>query len=205
MAIIITEADIRKSRVYVPLKLKETLSRVIGHLCIEPVANPKSTALQPMPNYYRENRMLRQQFMMGILAHCYLNRDYKLAEIGGFTSPDGGEMKRPLNFCMDGDDYDEWAGSHVINQLERMKKSKDRYAADNKSYTIGDAVYDLLYDYKGFEKMILGAIQDELTMLNDPCDRLSSMMAMQTGPEVMETARAEMTKLFGSLRDAVHE
>lgn len=205
MAIIITEADIRKARVYVPLALKETVSRLIGHLCIEPVANPKSTELQPMPNYYRENRMLRQQFMMGILAQCYLLKDYKRAEIGGFTSPDGGKMSKPLNFCMDADDYDDWAGSHVINQLERMKKSKDRYAADNKSYTIGDAVYDLLYDYKGFEKMILGAIQDELTMLNDPCDRLSSMMAMQTGPEVMETARAEMTKLFDSLRDAVHE
>lgn len=201
MAIIITETDIRKAQFYVPLAIKETLSRIIGHLCIEPVANPKSTELQPLPNYYRENRKLRQQFMMGILAHCYLGKEYRRAEIGGFTSPDGGKMTKQLDFCMDTDDYDEWAGSHAVNQLERLKKSKDRYAADNKSYTIGDAVYDLLYDYKGFEKMILGAIQDELAMLNDPCDRISSMINIQSSPEVMDAAKAEIAKMFDSIKE----
>ena len=97
---------------------------------------------------------------MGILA-TMLNRAFALQAVTVRGDESGEE--RHLAWCMDEDVYTEWASSHVMNQLERMKKSKDTELVNR--------VFDFLYDYKAIEMMLSGAIRDELEINNDVFNR----------------------------------
>lgn len=154
----ITAEDIAKAVTYTDLEIKEVLARGIAQLCIEPVEVVSDDA-EALPPMYRENRKLRAQFQMGILASL-LQREFtkQMVTVHG----EDGDKEQPLAWCMDADDYRLWASSHVMNQLERMKKAKGADA---------DRIFDLLYDYKAIEMTISGAIRDELEALNDPFNR----------------------------------
>ena len=157
--IIITAEDIKNASAYTTLPAKEVLTRSVAQFCIEPVEVEvdKDTPLPPM---FRENRKLRSQFMMGILASL-LGKEYTLQTVK-IRGEEGAE-EHQLAWCMDEDDYNLWASSHVMNQFERLKKSKDAEVVNK--------LFDFLYDYKAIEMMLLGAIRDELDVANDPFNR----------------------------------
>lgn len=155
----ITEKDIENAVLYTKLSGKEQIARSIGQLCVEPV-EVVSNETETLPPMFRENRKLRQQFQMGILAFL-LRREYpqQTVKIKG----EDGASETPIALCMDEDCYDEWAESHVMNQLERLKKSSNKEMVNR--------IFDILYEYKAFELMISGAIRDELEVLNDGFNR----------------------------------
>ena len=92
-------------------------------------------------------------------------------------------------------EYDDWAGSHVINQLERLKKDKTK--------KVSNTVYDLLYDYKAFEGMIFGAIRDELEARNDALHRAAAVLCEIT-PDMIKNAVGEIREAAKNGGDA-HE
>lgn len=155
----ITAEDIQNATTFTSLSIKEVVARAIARLCIEPVEIISDDG-EPLPTMFRENRKLRQQFQMGILANL-LGREITLQKLKIRT--DDGVEEKALAWCMDEDEYNEWAGSHVINQLERLKKGADKELANR--------VFDFLYDYKAIEMMISGAIRDELEAHNDLFNR----------------------------------
>lgn len=170
MAVItITESDLAKASTYVPIEAKNGIARIVATFCVEPV---DGTGAVPV---YRENRKLRQMFLMGILAELYLHRDYHIQKV---TVDETGE-EQDVRLLMQLSDYDEWAESHVINQLERLKKDKTK--------KVSNTVYDLLYDYKLFESMIFGAIRDELEARNDPLRRAAAVLCEITPDMIKAT------------------
>lgn len=179
MAVIIHEDDIRNGLKFVPLEQKELMTRLIASLCIE--KNETAGEVETVPPMYHENRMRRQQFLMGILAY-YLKRDYELAELT-ITGTDGKPEKKAVNFCMSIDSYNEWAGAHVMNQLERLKRSKNE--------DVRNGVYDLLYDFHNMENMLLGAIRDNLESANDLVKRFINLAQISVTPDVLKQLMEE--------------
>ena len=154
----ITADDVMGAITYTSLSMKESLARGIAGFCIEPVEVKEGE--EALPTMFRENRKLRQQFQMGILA-TLLGREFELQTVS-LRGDESGE-ERKLAWCMDEEEYNAWASSHVMNQLERLKKGKDSEVVNR--------IFDILYDYKAIELMLSGAIRDELEVHNDIFNR----------------------------------
>lgn len=184
-AITITEEEVANASTYVSLESKAEISKIIAIFCVEPVKSEDGLVV------YRENRKLRQMFMMGILAEMYLHREYKMQTV----KLEGDEEAKEVRLLMDLDDYDVWASSHVMNQLERLKKDKTK--------KVSNYVYDLLYDYKAFENFVYGAIRDEIEKQNDPMRRAMALLGAALTPEnlkAMKEAASEITKQIGDAK-----
>ena len=189
--IVITTEDIQNAESYIPVTLKEAAVRMMATLCIEEAKGEKEAQGLTLPTIYRENRLHRQQFAMGILAGFYLKKPYRMAKLQ-YIDGKGETHAEDINYMMDTEELDIWAGSHVMNQLERIKKKRDGCA---------DKVYDLLYDLKGFENMLTGAIRDELERRNDPLRRMMELF----GQAVSADALAALQKNLDGAKAAVKE
>lgn len=186
-SITIKESDIEAARDYMPIATKEQMARLLTTLCVEEVPNPASSKVQPLPNLVRENRRMRQQCLYGVFVQYYLNMSEELQELE-YIDRDGEKKTQKANYCLSADAADRWAGSHVFNQMERLKRAKGK---------VSEKVYDIMYDYKTFENIFLGSISDEVRGRNDPALRMVQLMNMQASPEdlrqlvdVVETYKA---------------
>ena len=73
--------------------------------------------------------------------------------------------------------YDEWGKVAVFNQLDRLKQSKNP--------DVRNRVYDILDDYRELCKMISTEIAMELTVRNDPFNRIAVWLMEQIPPELI--------------------
>ena len=193
--IVITTEDIQNAESYIPVTLKEAAVRMMATLCIEASDSGKEADGLPMPPIYRENRMRRQQFTMGILAGFYLKKRYRMAKLQ-YRDKKGETREEPINYMMDTEELDNWAGSHVMNQLERIKKKRDGCA---------DKVYDLLYDLKGFENMLTGAIRDELERRNDPLRRMMELFGQAVSADALAALQKNLDGAKAAVKEAMDE
>ena len=190
--ITITEEDILGAQTYMPLTAKEMLTRAVAEFCIEPV-EIKADKTEALPPMFRENRKLRHQFQMGILA-TMLHREYAVQKVTYRDSDDGAEHE--LTWCMDEDEYDIWAASHVTNQMERMKKTKNS--------AVVNRLFDLLYDYKAIELMLTGAIRDALEEHNDGFNRVMQFFSVSaTQAAINSLTEGELRTLLKREVDSV--
>ena len=118
---------------------------------------------EQMPPMYMINDSLKSRYLLGAFVGMYLGMKYE---------PDASDK-----LLMSEMDYDKWAGSHVLNQMERLKRDTD----------VRDKCFDLLYDYRMLEKRFHSAIIGLLTVQNDPVIRQNEMMAnqMKALPELL--------------------
>lgn len=181
-AIKITEKDIMDAESYVSISTKEKYTRAVALLCLEPVTIIDGE--QTLPTMFRENKKIKAQYLMGMLA-TLLQRPFESEKLS-----DGKE----LTGCMAEADYDLWAGSHVMNQLERLKKVKDS--------TVVNKLFDVLYDYKAFELMLTGAIRDELEARNDPFNRAMKWFSLSAADAaVKEIVSGELRNIVKNGKD----
>lgn len=177
-AINITEKDILDADTYINLEIKEKFVRAIAFICTEPVEIQNDSETLPM--MFRENKKIKAQYLMGVVANL-LKKPFE-----SVTLPTGEELVG----CMCDMDYDKWAESHVMNQLERLKKTKDKAVADK--------LFDLLYEYKAVESMLTGAIRDEMEIRNDPFNRAMQWLGVSAADagikELVSMAIREATK-----------
>ena len=166
--ITITEEDILNASSYVGISLKERLARAIAYPCLEPVEVQFDE--QALPTMFRENKKIKAQYLMGTLA-TLLHRPFESEKLN---------TGEELTGCMAEDDYDLWSGSHVMNQLERLKKSKNSEMVNK--------LFDLLYDYKAFEIMLNGAIKDELEVRNDMFNRAMEWFSVSAADAAVKEA-----------------
>lgn len=176
-AINITEQDILNAADYINIGVKEEFTRAVAFVCLEPVEVQYDGA--SLPTMFRENKKIKAQYLMGTLA-TLMGKPFEAQKL---------KSGEELSGCMSEDDYNLWASSHVMNQLERMKKSGSKTAVNK--------LFDLLYDYKAFEMMLTGAIKDELEVRNDPFNRAMQFFSNASLQAAMDSlADGELKKLL---------
>ena len=188
-SVLITPEALEHANTYVPVTEKQMVSRAVAFFCceaVQPDAGDSMREFPKLPMMVQENRKLRQQFQMGLLAD-YLGAEYPL-EVAVIPGEDGKETEQPLPHCMAVEEYDKWASAHVINQLERLKKNRE----------VSDIVFDLLYDYKGYENMISVAIRDYMDQMNNGFNRVMEYISLFS---TEEAAKAVMQSLMQSKED----
>ncbi|MBR5285691.1 MAG: hypothetical protein IKU30_02225 [Clostridia bacterium] len=117
------------------------------------------------PPLKRENVVMKSLLLMQVLLEKYLKID----------TPDEFRAK----------DYDEYASAHLLNQLERYKRD----------VTLKDKTFDLVADYKEFEKYVNTAIFNIKASENDGLTRFADAVKLMGTPENIEKLSAELRAL----------
>lgn len=156
--ITITGGMIKKANTYIPVMEKQRMVEAIAPLCVAKVklsyvpTGANDDEAKAAPDRHQEVKCLTNLFLMGILAHEYLRVPYE----GDEPKEGYRHLQMPANI------YDQWAGSHVMNQLERLKKDKE----------LTEVIFDLMYDYKELRFLLTNEIETILGHNNDPVWRL---------------------------------
>lgn len=174
----ITEQDLLGANTYMQIQDKIDFVNYAAQRCFDKVeirTDGNVEADSGMPPYFKDSQERKNRYMMGALVRFYLKKEYEPVQ--------GDE------WLMSADDYDRYAGGHVINQIERMKscaRTRDR-------------AFDLLADFRALEKMLNTEVYGMLQVMNDPVSRLNRMVFMQAKaaatPEVMRNAAMELDAL----------
>lgn len=169
--ITLTKEIILNARDYIPIERKHIWCRNVAATVVAPVTVTSGDHSVLLPDRHEENTMARMMALASALAQNYL---------GVYSEEDVLQAK----------DYDEIMGSHLVNQMERMKSDKD----------IRDKIFNILYDYSELKKMLNTEIYSRIGHLNDTLAR--AMVALQSvSPEGME----EMAQQAQELKAVVHE
>lgn len=151
--VIITEKSILSAKRYIPLATKEKWAAENAQKCFDRLAITADG--EAMPPMYMVNTGLRSRYLMAALAGMYFGFEYETDETD--------------EQLMSETDYDKYAGSHIINQIERLKAN----------YEVRDECFDLLYDYHDLEKRFGNQINGLLNIQNDYVLRQGEVMSAQ--------------------------
>lgn len=178
----ITEEVLKNASDYAKLADKTAFVDYCTRRCITQVTVSlgMETGNDAMPDMWMEDTFLKSRYLMTAFAVLYLGLDPK-----GMTE-EGDE------WLMEAGQYDRFAGSHVFNQLERMKGNAE----------LRDKVFDLLRDYRDLEKRLNTSVYGMLNVMNDPANRFSQKMAMDTSQTSLEEMQKELEKLGPMLEEA---
>lgn len=157
----LTKEMIQAAKDYVPVAVKEQWVSDCAEKCFDRLSITADG--EQMPPMYMVNDSLKARYLMGAFVGMYLGLKYE---------PDESHA-----LLMSAEDYDKWSGSHVFNQIERLKRDPD----------VRDKCFDMLYDYRMLEKRLHSSVLGLLTVQNDPVIRQNEMMAAQVKamPEVL--------------------
>ena len=177
--IVLTEDSIKKAVSYAPVAMKENFVDHCAMKCLQRVqVNLDVDNDTAMPNMYMEDTFTKSRYLMTALAVLYLGIPMK-------------EVQSEINdaWLMERDEYDRWAMSHVLNQLERMKGKAE----------LRDKVFDLLRDYRDLEKRLSTAIYSALNVMNDPANRFFQKIQMDTSAEALEASKKNLEDLMAEV------
>lgn len=172
--ITLTKEAIMNAVDYIPIERKHIWCRNVAAACVVKVTvtgNGADNNLFTLPERWEENTMARQMAMASALAQNYL---------GIYSEEEVLQAK----------DYDEIMGSHLINQLERMKSDRD----------VRDKVFNILYDFNELKKMLNTDIYSRLGHLNDTLSRALAAMQM-VRPESMQELQDQINEISTAVSD----
>ena len=188
--VVITEDIIRNADSYLSLVSKTVLARMGAKECITPVTEAytsvgfkttEAAVLKNSPDRYIEDIAQKELYLMGVFARYYLKQ---------FSGD---------RVSMSVDSYDLWASSAVFNQLERMKSSKSLGSE------LKDKIFDMLYDFKQFHKMLGCEIVSLVQTMNDTAERLVETINSSMTPDTLESVSQELDSLKEQMQAAVEE
>ena len=167
--------DVERARSYVPIAEKTAFAERVSRKCRYAVrlgVQDNGETLGAIPDMHMENTEKKARYMMGALVKLYLN--------GEFAGVEDDELLPSW------DEYDQMAGAHLLNQIERLKGDK----------SVRDKCFDLMQDYRTLEKMVNAELYSTLQVENDPVSRLLAFLQTATTPEKMQelTRQAEAVK-----------
>ena len=151
--IVITKEMLLAARDYVEIGVKEAWCKENAMKCFDKLAITADD--EPVPPMYMVNAGLKARYLMAAFAAFYLRQDFEALESD--------------NALMSVEEYDRWAGSHALNQIERWKQDRE----------LRDKCFDLLSDYKDLEKQFSIHINGLLAAMNDMVIRQNDYMAAQ--------------------------
>lgn len=173
----ITEQIMEKASTYMPLMLKEAVAASYAYACVRETQNiwdfakvlngdadqfdPTEQDLYGLPPTYCENTQMKSRVLMGVLLTSYLHVKDSSDDI----------------LCSI-DEYDGWAGAHIMNQLERFKTNPK----------FKSKVFDIMSDYKDLERRLNAAIYAVCKDINDPCSRMIKAFSYLSSEEALEKA-----------------
>ena len=163
---VITEEAMAEVNTYVPIRIKTELIDRLAEKCIirsEITASIDGEDML-MPPMYREDTNVKSRYLMGIFVRLYL--------CGTFKPDDEKDI-----WIIPEDEYDKWAGGHVFNQIERFKQNQK----------LKNICFDMISDYKDFEKRFNTEVYSLINAMNDPVARqLAAMQASVTPDSVKD-------------------
>ena len=176
----ITEDIILSATLYVPIAKKSALARAFAEDCISKVEIKLNgdDASSILPPRYQENPMMKSLYGMMTLLSEYLHM---------MPTDDEG------NVSMDADTFDEWGASSIMNQLDRMKSSKNQ--------EIRNRVYDILDDYREFYRMLGVEISSILANKNDMLSRFMQYFQSEITPDLMKGLMDNLTSVMQEAKD----
>lgn len=164
--IIITPETLENASDYIPLLERQEMLETIARLCVVKVKMEVkltgSAETVNMPERYQEHRIMTKMYLMGVLALKYLHVNY---------DGDDRSLQMPANI------YDQWAGSHVLNQIEKLKSDK----------TVGEKAFRILKDYRDFCNDLYREIDILIGHQNDVVYRMMDAMNASIRQTTMET------------------
>lgn len=174
---IITEEIILNATLYIPIAKKSALARAFADDCISKVEIKLNgdDASSILPPRYQENPMMKSLYGMMTLLADYLHM---------LPTDDDG------NVSMDAATFDEWGEASVMNQLDRMKSSKNQ--------EIRNRVYDILDDYREFYRMLGVEINSILANKNDVLSRFMQYFQSEITPDMVSDA---VERFMGTLEE----
>ena len=163
----ITEATMAQADTYIPLTMKEMIANDMARACVKrtDLIHPFGDKAEYSGEYgvspvYCESPGSKARVMMTVMMVMYLH-------IWGEDTP----------YLCEVSAYDQWAGAHVLNQLERFKAGPYREKA-----------FDILADYREMEKCLNSAIYAVLRELNDPVKRFMEALGTMASAEGIQSA-----------------
>ena len=157
----ITEDIILNATLYIPIAKKSALARTFAEDCISKVEIKLNDDV--LPPRYQENPMMKSLYGMMTLLSDYLHM---------LPTDDDGDIS------MDAASFDEWGEASVMNQLDRMKSSKNQ--------EIRNRVYDILDDYREFYRMLGVEISSILANKNDVLSRFMQYFQSEITPDIVK-------------------
>lgn len=164
----LTEDMIRKAESYLGLHAKEAIVRTVLPGCVKRIfdydygKDEYQTAEDDLPTtmpMYGEDTEFKSRVVLGTVLHYYLGLDI-------------GE-----NLSIDADLYDQYAGSHVMNQIERFKANPE----------LKSKAFDMLADIRDFEKRLNCAVYSLLQLKNDVAGRVLTALGTMMSQEALES------------------
>ena len=179
----LTEQQIEKAESYVSLIQKEEFVEACMKQCLGSVEVSLASGDEhaAMPTMFMESTFMKSKYLMCAFIRLYLKEEAETEEGDEWLLSTGA--------------YDEWAGSHVFNQLERMKDKKE----------LRDKCFDLIKDYRDLERRLTTAIKGYMAVLNDPINRLYHRVYMETDESALENAKKQVEKLKEELETLAKE
>ena len=170
MAFKVTKELLKNAITYMPLRSKIGVAKQIADLCLEDIdtdeQNKIGESLIALPHLKGEDLALKNMLLLNTLIGYYFDQDMP-------------EDKDPY------ERYDEYAGGHLLNQIERFKSDPE----------VKDIVFDLLSDYKEFKKIVDTELYNRKANCNDLIPRFSAAVAVLSTPETMNTIIEELKRV----------
>lgn len=171
----LTEAGLReRAKSYVSLETKKRFLADCAMRCFDKMEIGTETG-ETLPPFYKENGVSKAKYMMSALVSMYLGE--READISG-DNP----------WELTDEEYDSYAESFPLSQLERIKKT-------TQDKDLRDKIYDLLVDYRLLEKLLNAECYGLLPAMNDTLSRFQMMMTMQSTPEAMDAVLASLDEV----------
>lgn len=176
----ITEDVIRNATIYLPIAKKSALARTFAEDCISKVeiklSNDGNSDL--LPPRYQENPMMKSLFGMMTLLSQYLHV---------VEANEKGELS------MSPQEFDEWGEASIMNQLDRLKSSKNP--------EIKNRVYDILDDYREFYRMLGVEISSLLANKNDFLVRFMQYFQTEITQEALKGLMEGLSNAANELKE----
>lgn len=180
---VITEGMIQNASRYIPLARKIALIEVYAPDCLQAVEistqKLQSDSILALPQLYEENILMKQLVFMQVFLTEYLHIQLQKGGVGEY---DGFSAEQ----------YDEFASSHPMNQLERLKTVS----------SVKDKVYDIIADFKDFKKLFDLKIFNLKAAHNDGIERALAGISVINDPETMKKIVEELKKAVPPKRAA---
>lgn len=176
----LTEDMILEANDYLPIVQKYEMAQRIAQDCVAKVRmemQQDEGNVKTLPDRVQEAQLKTNLYLMGVLAKHYLKIPYDGENVQMGDNPYYG-LQMPANL------YDQFGRSHVLNQLEQMKGSK----------AVRDKVYNILYDYRKFQRMLNAEIETILGHQNDVVWRFMAAMEMDMKRAALDEMQAAMEK-----------
>mgnify|MGYP000431148528 FL=1 len=179
----ITKEKLMQIRDYVPMREKMQFVKEAADLCFDRVELKIDKGLDsvPMPPMYKENTAIKSRVLMSAYAKLYLNEPYETEK---------------NQWLMTEADYDRFAASHIMNQIERLK----RYDGE-----VRDKAFDVIADMRDLEKRLNTEVYGLTQVMNEPVTRIIMALQQQTTPEAVSGALNELKdaqKAFADYMDS---